>query len=327
MKNLKERPLVSVVVPVYKTPEHFLRNCIQSVLDQTMQNFQLILVDDGSEDQCSVICDEYAQQDERILALHQKNQGPSVARNFGMQHIKGKYFTFLDADDALKPNAWEHLLAVLEKYNTDCIVFGWEDVKADGSIDVHSVTDDYRQVSAADVRYQIASDNYLCGGGYPWNKIWDTDKVLEKCGEIPGFSTELYTYEDKHWILMLMCKLDSMVLIPDVLYRYSFLPTSLTQDEKAWKRRQFNAYEAYEMICDLLKPVDKRAYRGALKFYFHFCYIDMTIIRQNKEHEMQRYQDTITQLCKISHRAQWGDFKDKKYILAWIFYWTLGLFR
>lgn len=91
-------PLISVIVPVYKV-EKYLSNCIESVLHQSYSNWELILVDDGSPDQCPLICDEFASCDDRIKVVHKENGGLSSARNAGLDIFKGDYVTFLDSDD------------------------------------------------------------------------------------------------------------------------------------------------------------------------------------------------------------------------------------
>lgn len=92
-------PLVTVVIPVYKIKEKYLRNCIDILLDQGRSDYRIILVDDGSPDNCGGICDEYAQKYEIVTAVHQKNQGAAVARNTGIAQVKTKWLTFVDADD------------------------------------------------------------------------------------------------------------------------------------------------------------------------------------------------------------------------------------
>lgn len=91
-------PTISVIVPVYKV-EPYIHQCIDSILAQTYTDFELILVDDGSPDNCGLICDEYAKQDDRIRVIHQENQGLSAARNAGIDIAKGDYLTFIDSDD------------------------------------------------------------------------------------------------------------------------------------------------------------------------------------------------------------------------------------
>lgn len=93
-------PTVSVIVPVYKV-ESYLSACVDSILCQSMSDFELILIDDGSPDRCGQICDEYAKKDDRIIVIHQKNQGLSGARNSGMDIARGEYITFVDSDDII----------------------------------------------------------------------------------------------------------------------------------------------------------------------------------------------------------------------------------
>lgn len=104
----KTLPLISVIVPVYKV-EPYLRRCIDSIRNQTYTNLEIILVDDGSPDNCGCICDEYAQKDKRILVIHQKNEGLSAARNSGLDRCTGAYIGFVDSDDCIHPEMYERL--------------------------------------------------------------------------------------------------------------------------------------------------------------------------------------------------------------------------
>lgn len=115
-------PTVSVIIPVYKT-EAYLRGCVDSVLNQSFPDFELILVDDGSPDNCGAICDEYAARDPRIRVVHQENGGLSAARNNGVKHSRGPYVTFVDSDDMLHPQALELMLGALQREGAElCIV-------------------------------------------------------------------------------------------------------------------------------------------------------------------------------------------------------------
>ena len=95
---MNEEKLLSVIVPVYKV-EPYLHRCIDSIRNQTYKNLQIILVDDGSPDNCGKICDEYAELDARIIAVHQKNRGLSGARNNGLRFVEGEYVAFVDSDE------------------------------------------------------------------------------------------------------------------------------------------------------------------------------------------------------------------------------------
>ncbi|MBQ4573418.1 MAG: glycosyltransferase family 2 protein [Clostridia bacterium] len=101
-------PCISVIVPVYNA-EKYLRECIESILNQTFRDLELILVDDGSPDNCCKICDEYAEKDNRVIVFHQENRGVSAARNLGIDNAQGEYITFVDSDDYIMPYALELL--------------------------------------------------------------------------------------------------------------------------------------------------------------------------------------------------------------------------
>lgn len=127
-------PLISVIVPVYKT-ELFLNKCISSILNQTYSNVEVIVVDDGSPDQCGQFCDQWAEKDSRIQVIHQENGGLSAARNTGMQHSCGAYLAFVDSDDWVAPDMFEILVNQLEA-NLDCDVAacGFQKVYSDGEV-------------------------------------------------------------------------------------------------------------------------------------------------------------------------------------------------
>jgi len=101
---------ISLIVPVYKV-EPYLRKCVDSILAQTYKNLEVILVDDGSPDNCGAICDEYAARDGRIIVIHQKNGGISAARNAGLDIASGDYVGFVDSDDWIEPDMYEYLLS------------------------------------------------------------------------------------------------------------------------------------------------------------------------------------------------------------------------
>ena len=116
----EKQGLISVIIPVYNV-EKYLQECVDSVLAQTYQNFEIILVDDGSTDSSGAICDEYAKQDERISVLHQENKGLSITRNNGLQIASGEYIYFLDSDDWIENSTLEILLQEITKESADVV--------------------------------------------------------------------------------------------------------------------------------------------------------------------------------------------------------------
>lgn len=109
-----EQPLISVIVPVYKV-EPYLDKCISSIVNQTYKNLEIILVDDGSPDNCSAMCDAWAKKDSRIRVIHQKNQGGGAARNAGLDLASGSLIAFVDSDDYIAPDMYAHLYELLEQ--------------------------------------------------------------------------------------------------------------------------------------------------------------------------------------------------------------------
>lgn len=116
-----DRPLVSVVVPVYQA-ERYLPACVDSLLAQTYDALEILLVDDGSPDDCGALCDAYAARDARVRALHQENRGVSAARNAGTRAARGAYIAFVDADDWVEPDYIEYLLRLLLEQRADIAV-------------------------------------------------------------------------------------------------------------------------------------------------------------------------------------------------------------
>lgn len=113
--------LFSIIVPIYKV-EEFLRQCIESVLNQTYRNFELILVDDGSPDNCGKICDQYAEKDARILVVHKENGGLVSARQAGAKKAQGDYIICLDGDDWLPVDSLETMQEIISKYKVDIVI-------------------------------------------------------------------------------------------------------------------------------------------------------------------------------------------------------------
>lgn len=117
-------PLISIIVPVYKV-EAYLKKCVDSILAQTYQKYELILVDDGSPDRCGEICDQYARDCAAVRVIHQANQGQAAARNNGVKSSTGELITFIDSDDYVEPDYLEYLLGLLRRYNADIAVGGF----------------------------------------------------------------------------------------------------------------------------------------------------------------------------------------------------------
>ena len=151
--------MISVIVPVYNT-EKYLDRCVQSILAQTYTNFELLLIDDGSTDSSSVICDKYAKQDSRVRVFHKANGGVSSARNMGLDNAKGEWIGWVDSDDYIAPEMYETLLETA-KYNGSDIVYCNINMVYNDKIEKYKIID-----SSLD-RHRLLSDWI----GEPWTHL------------------------------------------------------------------------------------------------------------------------------------------------------------
>lgn len=120
---MEQNILISVVVPVYNV-EAYVGRCVESILNQTYRNLEVILVDDGSKDRSGILCDEYAAKDARVRVIHKENGGLSSARNVGIEKASGEYITFVDSDDWIEADAYAHLLSVMQRYQVKLVCGG-----------------------------------------------------------------------------------------------------------------------------------------------------------------------------------------------------------
>lgn len=134
--------MVSIIVPVYKTKD-YLRQCIESLLSQTYRSVEIILVDDGSPDECPALCDAYASKDKRIRVIHKENGGLSSAREAGIQHAHGDYIMVVDSDDWLEPDTIADCIEVALKNEADCVMFGYVREYPSKSIPTHLFGSDF----------------------------------------------------------------------------------------------------------------------------------------------------------------------------------------
>lgn len=121
-----EKILFSIIVPVYKVPVNLLHRCINSIIEQTYKNLDIILVDDGSPDECPKILDDYARKDHRIRVIHQQNGGLSVVRNVGVKASKGEWISFVDGDDWIETNTYEEAYRMVGLYDKKADVIAWD---------------------------------------------------------------------------------------------------------------------------------------------------------------------------------------------------------
>ena len=268
--------LFSIIVPVYNV-ETYLRECIDSILEQEYKDYELILVDDGSKDNSGCICDEYAQKDERITVIHQENAGQAVARNTGTSVAKGEYIVYLDSDDYICDKNFLLKLAEKTKHDTDVILYGYkkffEKSQTFGK-DICQYPNVQGKTPNCVMKELLTADMY---DGCPWNKTVKKSFLDEnKIAFVPKMISE-----DSDWFLQVVTKAKTYDNINEafVVYRQREGSTSHAPKVKSltdnirilqtWSAR-FEEYGLDEDFKASLKSVLARYYANMLVLYARF---------------------------------------------------------
>lgn len=218
--------MISIIVPIYKV-EKYLKRCVNSLLAQSYSDFELILVDDGSPDNCGNICEEYAAKDTRIRVIHKENGGLSDARNAGLGIAKGEYIAFVDSDDWVATNYLETLHKVIELTDSDiceCEVF-----KTTGEIEKYEKSEEkYTSYSSEKALELLICDKIL--HQYVWNKLYK-----RSCLKDIRFAMGK-TNEDEFWTYQIFGNARRITKISNVLYYYFQRESSIMGNHYNLKR-------------------------------------------------------------------------------------------
>ncbi|TNC82678.1 MAG: glycosyl transferase [Oleiphilus sp.] len=244
-ENTENTDLISIVVPVYKV-EEILARCIDSILVQTYTHFELILVDDGSPDDCGRICDEYAQKDSRIQVIHQENSGLSEARNSGIDRATGRYIAFIDSDDWIHPDYLTYLYSKITTYDADIACCGL--VKTSGETPPSDgIKEEIRLFSNEEAIAQHFSPNHV-QIVVAWAKLYDIN--LFKDVRYPKSKL----HEDEFTTYLLLYAARKIVFSNLPFYYYYQRPDSLIGAGFRIEKR-LAALEAYTQRADFLSRV------------------------------------------------------------------------
>lgn len=227
------KPRVSVILPIYKV-EKYLDRCMHSLLNQTLKDIEIIMVDDGSPDNSPVMCDQYAKEDSRVKVIHKQNAGLGFARNSGLEIATGDYIAFVDSDDFVSVTAFEILLKVALEENADYVMCGYKSVRNNICVSEHKDVNQKMVMEVPDcynvLRGMIGIDpdsEYSYRHNYSvWHGIYKstlfTEGGIRFCSERDLISEDLIF----HLSLIPLCR--KIVIIPDLLYNYCLNDNSLT---------------------------------------------------------------------------------------------------
>lgn len=274
-------PEVSVVVPVYKV-EPYLRKCLDSILTQTFTDFELILVDDGSPDNCGAICDEYASMDSRVRVFHQENGGAGKARNAGLNAAVGKYIYFCDGDDYIEKELLTDAVQAMDGY--DMVVFNRDDVDVDGCLvrcttDYHVESDKWN-----DLEYRsrfLALDFFRWEiGSTVWCRLFRKEIIDQNMLRFPE---NVVIAEDICFIICYLLHSNSVRTIPGVYYHYvRHQGSTMAEQESVFNFDNNN--EISKTIQYHLHQCPEQVILNSYCPIIHFSTMDNVISRAKRKH-------------------------------------------
>lgn len=289
--NKAQNACFSIIVPVYNVQD-YLEHCVKSVLDQTFTDFELILVDDGSKDNSGKLCDGFASEDDRIIVIHQENQGLSGARNSGLAKANGRYVLFLDSDDFYpQTTLLEDIYRNSE--NKEVICFNY----ARYTKALQPALIDFRGISGTTVDRllleMVRKNAYIssaCVKAVKRKVLLENDIVFE-----PGTISE-----DIEWSAKVMCAAKSVAIVPDCIYAYRIRPGSITKTVS-----QKHVSDQLRILYKLIevKPDGEKARLEAYYGYTAFQYATVLI---------------NARLCKPQlSREKWEEIRQLSWLLKY----------
>lgn len=255
-----EKYLATIIIPIYNV-EDYLDRCLNSIINQTYENLEIILVDDGSTDHCPQMCDKWERQDSRIKVIHKANAGLGMARNTGIENANGEYLFFIDSDDYVSKSLVEKVMAIAEKTKAEMIAFGYCNVNKDGKVKLKFVPNlDKAFYSESEIRDVVLPE--MVGAnpatGHSSNLSMSTcvyaySHQLIKMNDWKFVSEREYISEDTYSCLSLMNVTHSFAVMPEVLYFYCENMMSLSHTYRADRfSRLKDFYDAFLLKCDEL---------------------------------------------------------------------------
>lgn len=308
MKN----PLISIIVPVYNI-ETYLPRCIESVLQQTYTNLELILVDDGSKDKSGEICDEYQRKDNRVQVIHKENGGSSSARNVGIRAAKGQYLGFVDSDDYVEKNMYETMVRGIERTGCNIIQVSRDEIDEEGNLmpNVCEMPKEQLEYSSEEFLKELLLHKGDCSF---CTKLLNRD--LFKENKFP----EGVLNEDFHLLVRLLKQGETVVSLPYCGYHVFYRIGSNTRKKDANEFSRVygdcvdNADMVFELVRENFPNLEKVAVRFGLFQRMEYL-LHIPILQMMKENQQYR---AVCRYVRGHFFATWASkyltFKNKIYL-------------
>ena len=311
-------PQISVIVPVYKV-EKYIHRCVDSILAQTFTDFELILVDDGSPDNCGAICDEYVAKDSRIHVIHQQNGGLSAARNAGIDWVfansDSEWIYFADSDDWIHPKSLEVLMDGAKQTGLEVIIGGYECTQGENPI-----VDEVRLSATV---WNI--EPYFCeqnvNAVVAWGKLY-----RRKCFESIRYPVGKI-HEDEFITYRILFQFEKIAVIDQPLYAYFQNAEGIMGVR--WNPKRLQAVEAFQERVDYFLERDNRnMYVHSIKTLCANLILHLKSIRQSSEDEYKMYYLRVQKRLQrtIIRYRKWMPIEGNEYIYEYAFPHLMGIY-
>lgn len=304
---------VSLIIPVYNT-EKYLRKCLDSVVQQTYPQMEIICVDDGSTDLSGKIVDEYSTRDSRIIAVHQPNAGESAARNTGLGLATGEYIGFMDCDDWIEPDMYETLVELLEENDADMAIGSWfceteisQPIKNEKTVKKGAISN--REL----MRYLYERDSYRAFA-YMWDKLYKREILFDRTQKPILFNEELELGGDVLCLGQIALRTQKAVYIDKPFYHYMQRPDSGCHTRNIKKRMDW--LKAYQILIALFEK--ENVYPEVIELTKRFLvYHSGNVVQIATEQHNDDAKETAKAIMKLYENEYKKTNADNKERLEW----------
>ena len=294
---MQEKKLLSIIVPVYNT-EKYLKECIESILDQTYKDFELILVNDGSKDNSGMICREYMQKDARVKYVYKENEGACYARRDGVLAAKGEYVGFVDSDDWIESDMYEELLVVAKKWQADIVTSGfiYDDNNCSETDFVREGV--YESATLNELHKKMIFDEKANTGGVlvsVWNKIYKKDLILPY---LEKMEENIQLWEDIGYVYPPFVDAKRIVITHKCYYHYRQNPESTTHklDKEELKKTLYSLKKANVNYKKFSEEIQLGFYRKYAQIIYRYLWKCCTKKNNNKSYILSEFKKVLSDL-------------------------------
>lgn len=308
--------MISVIVPIYRV-EAYLDRCIESIRSQTYADLQIVLVDDGSPDRCGEICDRYAAIDERIKVIHQKNRGPSGARNAGLETACGEYVCFVDGDDEIDSGMLKSMEHAIRSGACDLVICGYRRLAGEEAL----------PPVKAESRGEALTEEALWEEIFVRlnNAVWGKLYRRERIGDL-RFPEEIFHNEDLIFNLRYLTHCKNGVILDAPYYHYRIRKGSITKSD--FRESRFDEIKAKDAALELIKAHRPELLNTAKVYCFR---ARMNVLRELYADGKEKNYTEKTRACTVYVQEHYagisGDLRRKERIEYRLFRISMPLYR